>query len=521
MDAAIRRLLPRYLEGLHFQKSAVAAALEALGGEDSDVRQGALEALRRIAHRLHGTAGMYGLHELGEAAARVERASPETAAAAADRLLDRLSQAVATRGESAATLLIVEDDPSAADVYRTALAAPGRMVHWARTGREAQDLLAQHPVRLVLLDLGLPDVDGRNLLLKLKSRPDTADISVVVATGLTGDLVRQECRALGADAFLHKPIKLAELVEAVGSLLQERAPNPGGPPPDALSGLRNQTALIGEYGKLMEAASALALPSSLGMLRFFPVDDSDADIAELEEVVHRAMSEVQERLRTPDRAARWTTDRMVVLFPFTEASGAMSALGRLRNELAELRLPGLNGGKRRASFAASVVPVAHSMTLEEAVEDARRSLELAAPREGRGQTRAPASASQEPASYSILLVEDDPVTAALVQDRLENEGYRVLHAFDGLAGLEALRRGTFDLALVDLQMPRMDGFEMLSELRAGTAAAPPVVIISALGNEEDIERGFALGAQDYVVKPFSPAELAARVRRLLAQSVES
>jgi DNA-binding response OmpR family regulator len=122
-----------------------------------------------------------------------------------------------------------------------------------------------------------------------------------------------------------------------------------------------------------------------------------------------------------------------------------------------------------------------------------------------------------PTTTRILVAEDDTVTSNLIVYRLSREpGFEVQHYPDGLDALAALKEQSFDLAVLDVQMPGLDGFGVLSQMREDpNLAAIPVIMLTSLGGEEDIVRGLEIGANDYMVKPFSPAELIARVRRLL------
>jgi DNA-binding response OmpR family regulator len=118
-------------------------------------------------------------------------------------------------------------------------------------------------------------------------------------------------------------------------------------------------------------------------------------------------------------------------------------------------------------------------------------------------------------SPSILLVEDDPALAELVRDYLEAETFTVELCADGREGLERAMSGTHDLILLDLMLPGLGGFEILRAYRAQWPK--PVVVVSARGEDIDKIRGLGLGADDYVAKPFSPAELVARVKAHLAR----
>lgn len=120
---------------------------------------------------------------------------------------------------------------------------------------------------------------------------------------------------------------------------------------------------------------------------------------------------------------------------------------------------------------------------------------------------------------TILVVEDDRAVRQGVLDALTFSGYQVLAAADGEEGLRLGLQANYQLMLLDLVMPKMGGFEVLQRLqkeRPGQA----VIILSAKGEEEDRVRGLGLGADDYVVKPFGPRELLARVNAVLRRSAE-
>ena len=116
----------------------------------------------------------------------------------------------------------------------------------------------------------------------------------------------------------------------------------------------------------------------------------------------------------------------------------------------------------------------------------------------------------------ILVIEDNEDLAFGLRKTLEFEGCEVDVAEDGLTGLERARTTTPDLVVLDLMLPGLDGFEVLRALRGNGDGLPlPVLILTARGDETDVVRGFELGADDYVTKPFSTLELIARVKALL------
>lgn len=117
----------------------------------------------------------------------------------------------------------------------------------------------------------------------------------------------------------------------------------------------------------------------------------------------------------------------------------------------------------------------------------------------------------------VLVVDDEPDVREAVETALELEGHRVATAVDGLDALTTLGRAEFDAVVLDVLMPKLDGFEVCRRLRRN-GNRTPILILTARDSEEDTIRGLDLGADDYLVKPFALGELLARVRALLRRN---
>jgi DNA-binding response OmpR family regulator len=117
---------------------------------------------------------------------------------------------------------------------------------------------------------------------------------------------------------------------------------------------------------------------------------------------------------------------------------------------------------------------------------------------------------------TVLYAEDDLVAAEILRHRLAAEGFEVLHFENGAEALEAALETHVDVAILDVKMPRMDGFELLQRLRREPKyEALPVMMLTTMSRKEDIGRGYDLGADDYMLKPASPVEVLDRMRKLL------
>jgi two-component system alkaline phosphatase synthesis response regulator PhoP len=122
------------------------------------------------------------------------------------------------------------------------------------------------------------------------------------------------------------------------------------------------------------------------------------------------------------------------------------------------------------------------------------------------------------AKAKVVIADDDDDIRRLVQITVSNAGCDVTPTSDGEAALEAVRRIMPDLVILDVLMPRMDGWEVAKELKKDPATeAIPIMFLTSKGQEHDVLEGFEAGGLDYVVKPFSPRELQARIRSLLAK----
>ena len=123
-----------------------------------------------------------------------------------------------------------------------------------------------------------------------------------------------------------------------------------------------------------------------------------------------------------------------------------------------------------------------------------------------------------PRRPDVLVVEDEPTIAELVARYLVRAGYEARTAGDGLQALAAVAARRPDLVVLDVMLPHLDGLGVLERLRAQEGCAPGVILLTARGDEQDRIAGLRLGADDYVAKPFSPAELVARVDAVLRRT---
>lgn len=418
--------------------------------------------------------------------------------------------------QTAVRILIVDDDQRTLEVAREALRSPALEVLAAHSAAEAEELLRDEPVNLILLGLVLPDADGRTVLARLGEHAPTASVPVLMLAEEIGATPKEECIGLGVADFLEKPINPTALASVISSTLERASSEHTSPLRDHVTGLPNRAAFVDRYFSEVTEGLPSGQEVVVALLDLDGLEQINAawgrDTGD--RVLAHAGQTLTEIFRVTDVVARWREDEFAILLHGIDVATASRLLAKAQAVLTTSPIRVSDDVELTATFCAGVTAADSATTLDEAVAQAERALVHA---KRRGVSRVVTSEQEFPdAPASILIAEDDRVSAALVRHRLDRAGFAVLHRENGADALTAAQDNAVDLFILDIRMPRMDGFELLRALRAMPRYTDtPILMLTSLGREEDIVRAFHLGASDYVTKPFSPVELLARVQRLL------
>jgi DNA-binding response OmpR family regulator len=480
-----------------------------------------LDSVRRLAHALRGAGGTYGFAAVSSDAAAVEDASPTDVPMLVERLLVTLRAAALSGPPARQALLIVEDDPVASAMLQAALQAPGREIHAVHTTVGAELVLHEREISLIVLDLMLPDADGRNLIMHLRDRPSTARIPIVVVSALTSAQVRTECFALGADEYVTKPIDPSVLVARVAAILGRRPPAasaasaaptaptapasaPAAPPPapepaQTPPAPRVSRATGRFSGSLPSPLTARPLPGPI------LVAEDDDLIAAV--ITHRLTREGLEVRRYADgiaalEAARGVQPALVILDVKMPGMDGFELLRQLRAMPAYARTPIL-----MLTSMGSERDVAHGLELgaDDYMTKPFSPVELVA-RVNRHLRR----------RQRLLLVDDDPLIILAARAALRAGGFEVDAAESAEAALSQIERDPPDAVLSDVHMAGLDGPAFVARLRADPRTRDvPVVFLTSSAAEFSPEQAGALGVRGVIAKPFDPQTLAEDLKRLL------
>ncbi|MEQ8331155.1 MAG: response regulator [Longimicrobiales bacterium] len=412
-------------------------------------------------------------------------------------------------------VLVVEDDREVRYLLAAILRAPDREVVVVSTAREALEALDAGAFSLILLDLILPDSDGRTLLRVLRERPEAARVPVVVVSSRTSPDVRSECFGLGADAFVDKPFDPVDLARDVDARLERSARAERRERSDDLTGLFNRAGIL-DLLENQDADERLAVVA----LQLDGIEDLSERYGwgTAERIVYEVATVLRESLDEDAPMGRLSGGEFAVLLPGALAEQAPRVANELVARLRDLPIEGPDRETFRLTLSAGLaegLDTDHSgeSLLEQAQRRAFRAREAGGNRLVVGE--APTSGRPRP----ILIAEDDDITATILRHRLEKEGFEVIRYANGRDAHRGALAIEPSLVILDVKMPGMDGFELLERLRRTPAyARVPIVMVTSMGAESDVVRAFQLGADDFIHKPFSPSELVARLRRFLARS---
>jgi len=441
-------------------------------------------------------------------------AGTASAQAAEDAAADLAPAATIASREGTERILVVDDDAPTVGLMQSRLAGEGREILAARTAAEAESILGRHDVALVILGLVLPDADGRLVYASLSRRESTAAIPVIMTATGAGDRVRAECLGLGVAGWLEKPIEPPALLAAVDASLR-RAAAPRSAVTDPISGAANRAGFADAYERTVRSHPAGAPASALALIDWDGF--AAVNLALGEEagnlILRRASDTLGRLLRAEDTLARWREDEFAILFPRASPAEAVRVIGALQAALASAPPRTADGAEVPITFSAGIAAVTAVTSLDEAIALADGALGRA---KAAGPSQVATADDARGAPVAILVAEADRVTATLVRHRLQRTGFEVVHRDNGVDALGTAESGNFELVVSDVRMPGLDGFEFLERLRSMPRYAnTPVLMLVSLGRQEDVRRAFALGANDYMTKPFSPVELLARAQRLL------
>lgn len=386
--------------------------------------------------------------------------------------------------------LVIEGNSLHRKVLARALEKAGFQVDILESAEQALELFRRCPFGIVLIDCDTPEINGFQTTASMRMMEGDARHTPIVGLTSNGSQShRLERKAAGIDNYLLKPFR-RDRVEAV----------------------------VSKYAPLRELRPAPQL-LSLDKDRVRELQELASDdpglLTELIDIFLTGTPELIDQMRhsLEDEDSNSLRRNAHTL---KGSSGQMGAL-RIQDLCATIETLASTGSLVGVEALLSEVSLAFTRAVGEL-----RSLsngEMAGtPEPGDTAERARRPQKETTRSNEVLVAEDDMLIARFLSSSLNAAGFHVTHVRDGKAAIDAVHVKNFAVIILDINMPEMDGYQVLSEIRATAGEMTPVAIISSRHQEQDILRAFDLGVDDYLTKPFNPSEVVARVRRLVRQA---
>lgn len=377
------------------------------------------------------------------------------------------------------SLVLAEDDEMQRLAMTRVLEGAGHSVTGVARGDEVLAVVKRQKPAILILDIELPGLDGHAICRLVKADPDLTEIGVVFVTAAVSNDSRLAGLLLGADDYIEKPVRQTELVARLAAVAARRARQE---PARLATGELSYAAFVGRVTELLQRSGGalvlLRMPADMGL----PV-----------------ASWLVRELRRDDLLGRYRDDLRILFLPGLRTRTAARHIADIVRRLASAGLPVSSG------CAVSEGPA--ERTLAGLLQDADARLTL---------PPAPGADAVLERRPSVLIADDDEMTRRLAELPLQRARFPCRTAVDGQDALDQMNAEMPDVLILDLSMPRLDGLQVLEALAARGGPRPLTIVISANRREDDVRRALSMGAQDYVVKPFNPLTLLARVRRLLA-----
>jgi diguanylate cyclase (GGDEF)-like protein len=506
------------------------------------------QEILRICHSLHGTSATLGFENIsrlskemeesfqgalksgmkldegviGEIAQRLESILQEQGHLIASQHPKQSSNSLKeyTNLPDSGTVLLIDDDLVILKLLEASLVAEGYTVYICVDSITAMDILAVCKPDIILLDIMMPQWDGYELLEKIKATPEYTDICVIFLSGL--DDIEDKIRGMkaGIDDYITKPFDVRELLTRVEMVLRRSNKYREKLLKDALTGAYSRYYLYERLKDELERFNRSNVIFSLAFLDidyFKKVNDSYGHPTG-DYVLRHFTSFLIENMRESDCIFRYGGEEFVILLPDANEEQAFVALDRLRQVYSDQVLE-YGGNAFSVSFSCGVKEMSCAdKSISQLISMSDEAMYVAK-NTGRNKVIKYSNIQDQTSrKKSLLVVDDENTIIKLLSERLTESGYRIIVAQDGQEAIKRAAEEYIDGVVLDLILPDMDGLEVCKKIKACSLSKDTrIIILSKKSEEHDIIKGLNYGADDYVTKPFSMAELEARIMRVLSR----
>lgn len=480
----------------------------------------AMKSARKVAQSLSSSSLAYGFTNIHAAAKLVIEAPPDQVVEHTRALISLLRQLVSGIPREAPLILVVGGEESFREELCRLLEASGKQVIAARTGRETYRIVLNRNISLIVMDMFLPDQDGRLYIRSLHSRPLTAAIPIIAIDAPIARHEKESDLLKEADLWLTRPVEPRKVADLITAHLRRAHEIVRAALRDQLTGLPNRAAFSESFDQTMLNYNPAREPITLAVISIDKLDPIQQ--AHGEETANQVLQHVGSVLsisfRATDTVARWDSSHFAVMFPGEDYYGGACAIEKAMAALARRPFLMPDGTTAPLTLCVGLIVLADRIACPEAVDRALNFL-YQAEMEGGNRIRGFDSApSGHKATVAVIMEESH--TCRIVQQLLLNDGFEVtLYTALTEEDWPALTSQRFHLVVLGEQLGASSGLDLLERLRSlPQFNRTPVIILTS--REETAIKALELGANDYLVKPFVPQSFTSHLRRIMVHGIK-
>lgn len=420
-------------------------------------------------------------------------------------------------------ILLIDDDITVLKLLENAFTMECYKVYICDDSVSAMDTIAAVRPDLIILDIMMPEPCGYKILELIKSNPEYLDIHVIFLSAMNDVDDRIYGMKSGADDYITKPFVITEVVTRVEMIMRRSKNYKEKLLKDYLTEAYSRyyfNLRIGEEFERYKRNGTIFSIAFIDMDRYKKINDAyghqtgDCVLKEL-------VSYLAANIRKCDSIYRYGGEEFIILMPDTTEEQAYIVIERLRRGLSTEPIS-IRGLTINITFSAGIRQVYDgSESIAQVINDADRAM-YCAKRCGRNRVFIyNKEMGVEDSKKTLMIVDDESAILKLLSDRFSSIGYKVITAKDGANAVKLVGEAHPDVVILDITLPDIDGFEVCRKIKENPAAySTKVIMLSRKKNKKSIEKGLRIGADDYIAKPFSIAELEARIIRVLKIKVE-
>ncbi|HHW23771.1 MAG TPA: response regulator [Clostridiaceae bacterium] len=415
-------------------------------------------------------------------------------------------------------ILIIDDDTAVLKLLENAFTLEGYKVYICDDSVAAMENIAAIKPNIIILDIMMPEMNGYEILEKIRSKPEYADIYIIILSSKSDVADRIQGIKAGADDYITKPFAIGEAIARVEMIMRRSKYYKEKLLKDCLTGAYSRyyfNLRISEETERYRRSGTIFSIALLDMDHYKEINDQFGHYAG-DLVLKELAAFIGRNIRKSDSIYRYGGDEFIIIFPGTDCNKAYEIIERLRKEFVNKPVS-INGKELYVTFSAGIKQITgKEKSVEQLVIDADKAM-YQAKKSGRNKVMIyEEEMGFQNRSKTLLIVDDENTILKLLKDKFTNIGYNVVTAEDGKSAVSIVGKIRPDVILLDLVLPDMDGLEVCKQIREKVGEHPTrIIVLSGRKEKECIEKMKNCGTIDYITKPFLIEDLEARVLKAL------